>query len=217
MGELPSADGAGLKTAVAEAMQSVAHVDETEQLPLLPLRQVGAGEDAANEGDIAPRGAGRPKGAQNRNTEAWRQWILKRYPSPLQALAEVFSRSIADLAKELGRDNPTYDQKVELLKLQLQCAKELAPYVHSKQPLAVDVGGAGLMQLIINTGMADKAQVDDAGTMKINLLDNQDVIEAEEINSVAANSVVSDITRNDTTFPPQKVTDTVSVCNGGQS
>lgn len=217
---MPDVEKSGLKAAVAQAIDEAGGSDAlqgtAEQLQLLPIRQVVPDETAANEGDNAPRGVGRPAGSRNKNTEAWRDYILGRYQSPLVAMAETYSRSVKALAKEFGRENPTYDDLVELFKLQLQCAKELAPYVHSKQPQALDVGDNGLMTLIINSGQATKEQVDDAGGMKINFLDNQDVIDAEELNSVACDSVASDTMRDNTVQSGCDVTDCVSVGTGGK-
>lgn len=149
-----------------------------EQMPL-PLRKTGAAQADANEvlaAEGAGRGPGRPKGAKNKNTEAWRNYLLHRYESPLVALAEVYSRPVAELAADLGlKARPTYEQALELMKIQLQCAKELAPYVHQKQPMAVEASGDGLMQLIIQPLAASPEQVENAGEMAINFIDVESV------------------------------------------
>ncbi len=173
----------GLKTVVAEEFDAGAAVPgsvDAFQLPLLPLPQMIVAQEAAeHDGSTAGRGAGRPAGSKNKNTEAWRNFILGRYQSPLVAMAETFNRTLQQLAEDLGylvRYNghvlrrPTPDEMLELLKIQMQCAKELAPYVHSKQPIAIDAGDRGLMQLIINTGMATANQVENAGVMAVNFL-----------------------------------------------
>lgn len=195
----------GIRTAVAESFRPddpVPGAVAAEQLPLLPLRQVG-GAAAEAEPDPARRGAGRPPGAKNRSTEAWRKFLLSQYPSPLVALAEMYSRSVFDLALELGfaSDQPggrkaKPEELLELVKIQLQCAKELAPYVHQKQPMAIEAGNGGLMQLVINTGTYSAKQVEEAGVMRVNFIDvesesNQGLSGTENQNSVVADSAGS--------------------------
>lgn len=141
-----------------------------QQLALLPLREVDADPENA-EPVSTPRGAGRPPGAKNKSTKAWTEYILGRYSSPLVALAETYSRTVEDLAAALGLKNPSFEQRLDLFKLQLQCAKELSPYVHQKQPLAIEGGEHGLMTLIINSGQATPQQVEKAGSMSINFIE----------------------------------------------
>lgn len=88
-------------------------------------------------------GAGRPAGAINKSTAEWRDHILGRYRSPLLFLAETYSRSVHDLAKELGcTPKEAYDR-------QLVAARELAPYLHGKMPIEVDLGGTmPILQLV---------------------------------------------------------------------
>jgi hypothetical protein len=139
----------GIQAAVAALHDpAVPPVMPAEQLPLLPIREVGA--DLAAEKEAARRGVGRPKGSINRSTEEWKNFILSQYRSPLIALAEIYSRPISELAKDLGKiGSLTFAEARDLLQLQLQCAKELAPYVHQKQPLAIDNKGESLMTLVI--------------------------------------------------------------------
>lgn len=193
MDDLNGGQKSGMKTVLAEEVRAGVPVAAAEQLALMPLRQVGA-EDGGAEPDVSSRGAGRPKGSRNKNTEEMRRWLLGRYRSPLEVMAETFSRSMVDLAKELGWQDPSPTQLLEILKLQLQCAKELAPYVHSKQPQAVDLGDQGLVQLIINTGAHGAAQDENASLMPLNFLDseiveNQGLTEDGDGKSVAAESV----------------------------
>lgn len=147
---LNTGEKAGIQTAVADLHDpNQLPIMPAEQLPLLPIREMGQ-ENAAETGEN-PRGVGRPKGAKNRSTKEWTEYLLGRYRSPLIALAETYSRSIADLAVELGYnlDTITPAQRKELFQLQLQCARELAPYVHQKQPIGLDTGETGLVTLVI--------------------------------------------------------------------
>lgn len=169
----------GLKTAVAgviEAQGGVAVPDlmPVEQLDLLPLRKAGADGQTEIQ-DLPSRGAGRPPGAKNRRTQEMADYLLSRYQSPLVALAETYSRNVRDLAKELACD------KLEAFKLQIAAAKELAPYLHQKLPIAIDTGEKGLIHLTINAGSAEAAQaiVDDNG-LAVKFLDVIEQNETEE-------------------------------------
>lgn len=176
----------GLKTAVSELHDPADPVpggEEVEQLQLpdLPLDNGGARPGNA----VAVRGPGRPLGAKNKNTEAWRKFILSQHRSPLEALAQTYSMSIADLGRRLGLLNaPTFDQALELLKVQLAAARDLAPYVHQKMPLAVEGGENGLIQLVINQGAATQQAGPDAVEQAIEILnepseENQLVTDAD--------------------------------------
>jgi len=141
----------GLKTLVAEMHDPAAAVPgaiDGEQLSMLPLDR-----KIAEKNLPTPRGPGRPPGAKNKNTEEWRTYLLSRYSSPLEGLAQTYSIPIEDICAML---NCT---KLEAFKLQLQAMKELAPYVHQKMPLALDVGDQGLISLFINALPQSAAQV----------------------------------------------------------
>lgn len=94
---------------------------------------------AALPGVPAPveREGGRPPDASNRDPEAWRQYFLTRYGSPLKAAGEAFSKSIRDLAAEL------HCTPLEAARFRLDAARFAAPYVHREQPRAVDVTSGG--------------------------------------------------------------------------
>ncbi len=112
--------------------------DELFELPDLPLPPaIGADRSTVS------RGRGRPKGSANRRTTAWTDYLLARYRSPLEFLAETFARRVEDLARELSCT------PAEAFDLQLKAAKELAPFLHQKQPLAVDVTKKSAGALVI--------------------------------------------------------------------
>ena len=177
----------GLKTAVAELhdpnlpVPGGESVEQTSFLPELPLDS-----GFERQGAAGPRGRGRPPGAKNKNTEEWRKFLLSTGRSPLEVLQQTFSCSIEQLARALGRDAPvTFDQALELYKLQIQAAKELAPYVHQKMPMAIDNGnGGGLIQLVINQGIANAQGIENAAPHAFKILntpseENQLVSEAD--------------------------------------
>lgn len=156
---LMSGEKTGIATVVAEEFRPDAPVPgaaAVEQLALLPLSQVNDGQ---NDGNSVPaaRGAGRPPGSKNKNTEAWRNFLLSKYQSPLIGLAEIYSRKVTDLAVELGFTNnlsrkATPEELMALLKLQIEAMVQIAPYIHQKQPMALDTGEGGLISLTIVNG-----------------------------------------------------------------
>jgi hypothetical protein len=111
--------------------------------------------------------AGRPKGAKNRSTEQWRTFILSKYRSPAIFLAEMYSRTPAQLAAELGLykfhegklvtapvldaqgrvalDERGFELRQPVLAtgdaaaMQLAAAQALLPYVHQKLPQAIEL------------------------------------------------------------------------------
>lgn len=128
----------GLAAAVALAGVGDEPASPAIQLPLLPAERLGQLPDGA--GDRLAfyrdrRGPGRPPGAKNRSTEEWRRYLLARYTSPLVVLAEIMSRPTHLLAEEIGCT------KAEALAIQKSAAVELAPYLHGKMPVEVQVSG----------------------------------------------------------------------------
>lgn len=133
-----SEEKTGLRAAVEQIMdaQDGGPGGQGEQLALLPLDRV--------EGTAATRrGAGRPPGAKNKRTEEWTDWLLSNYRSPLEGLAQACSMSVRDLAELLSC------KPLEAYKLQIEAAKALAPYLHQKQAVAVDLKSKNLVQLVI--------------------------------------------------------------------
>lgn len=124
----------GLKAAVALTEGEAAPVEaQATQLALYPAAQLGelpAEKVARTE---ALRGPGRPKGAINRKTTDWAKFILGRYRSPLEFMAELYSRRTIDLAAEIGC------KPAEALVAQVRAAEGLAPYLHGKMPVQVEV------------------------------------------------------------------------------
>jgi hypothetical protein len=96
------------------------------------------------------RGGGRPKGARNQSTEAWRTFFLSQHRSPLLVLADVYSMPVEELAMRLRC------KAEDALKLQLRAAEIVAPYIHAKQPLAIKADALNLptLHLHMPVGMA---------------------------------------------------------------
>jgi hypothetical protein len=119
------------KSAVARAVEQAdaGPIVPAEQLALMPLAR------AEHEKPAASGVGGRPKGSPNKRTAAMVAYLTSRYAHPLEVLAQVISRPVADLAKEIGTS------KADAFAFQIQAAKELAPYVAQKLPTLVDFKG----------------------------------------------------------------------------
>lgn len=132
--------GAGLGAAIELAMRRAA---DHRGHALLPAQQLGLlpDQEAATPAGEGGKRPGRPPGSVNKRTAEWVEYIEARYRSPLVFLAEAFNRPVGVLAAELGCE------PLEAFKLQVDAAKNLAPYLHQKQPLAVQVDGKGVVYL----------------------------------------------------------------------
>lgn len=145
-------------------------------------------------GKSGPKG-GRPAGARNRSTEAVRQMFLQRYRSPLMGLGEIYSRSPADLARELKlyrkgkvfvdgpdggawveREDPEQLDLERAFRLQKEAMEAALPYVHQKLPQAVTVEQRQRGLLVIQ-GLGDQASED--AVLVFDTEQNQQVIDAE--------------------------------------
>lgn len=130
---------AGFAAAIGATGAGEVPRERAEQLPLLP--DLTAEVDEAGNvqvdagGNVVPmrRGPGRPPGARNRRTEDRVEYIAKRYGMPLERLAQIWSADPRVYAAEHGLD---VDEALDDIR---DAAKAALPYMHQKQPLAVDV------------------------------------------------------------------------------
>jgi hypothetical protein len=86
-----------------------------------------------------------------------RDFLLAQFTHPLVVLAQTYSRPVETLAAELGCSH------LEAFQLQVKAAVELAPYVESRMPVAVNVDARGTIALTIH-GL-DGVQSVDEGTL----------------------------------------------------
>lgn len=183
----------GVKTAVALAGGvGELGLDADEQDDLFAAECDGP-LSPAPVGKSGPKG-GRPSGARNRSTEAVRQLFLQRYRSPLMGLGEIYSRSPADLARELKlykrvqvlveRDGRVVREEAEdegqldlerAFRLQKEAMEAALPYVHQKLPQAITVQERQRGLLVIQ-GLGDQASED--AVLVFDTEENQQVIEA---------------------------------------
>ena len=115
-------------------------VQEARQ-ELLPLAPVAELDEVPGAALVS---GGRPAGSVARSTAEWQAYLLQRYRSPLIGLFEVAARPARDLAAELGCT------PLEAFDRQLKAMAELAPYVHSKMPSAVQLDGAPIVPVVLS-------------------------------------------------------------------
>jgi hypothetical protein len=128
-------------------------VKPAEQLELMavPTRFTGARADALQLALRHRHGAGRPPGAQNLGTKEFREYLLGRGVSPLQQMMQWAMHTPTSLAAELQCS------RIEAMKLLKDLWGELAPYLHQRMPLAVEVDQRTAGVLILGHISADQA------------------------------------------------------------
>jgi hypothetical protein len=150
-----------------------------EQLPLLGDQ---AEDPPAGQAPAETTGPGRPPGSRNKRTAEWTEYLLGRHASPLEGLAEISSMSIQeckDLARALGCT------ALQIWERQQWARKELAPYLHQKQPMAIDAGKDGLVVLNLAVPAALAREINNQGGSQgeIQVLDvPHEMIENDEEN-----------------------------------
>lgn len=100
------------------------------------------------------RGAGRPPGALNKTTDDWRAYWLRHYRSPLLLLGDLITadpfklhKAIRDADVRAGVEREV--SVMDVIALQRGAATDIAPYVHRKQPIAIDGGEDKALPLIV--------------------------------------------------------------------
>jgi hypothetical protein len=152
----------------------------------------------------AKRGRGRPKGSSNRKTQDFAAWYeAQGLKDPLQLQAEFMSadplgvqaffieheRTYKAIGKGVGLAVPSLG---DIVKEQLACARDLAPYLHGKAPVRVVIEDERLPFLVINAGTN---QIDQAKTIAASrgLSVGQPLVDItlNEINDLAAQPAAS--------------------------
>lgn len=130
--------------------------ETAEQLNLLPDMRAGDELPDGEGGDQVPaqRSPGRPKGARNKRTTEMLDYIGGQYGLPAVRLAQLYSADPQVLASR-------YSLKLkEALELQKSAAIALLPYMHQKQPLAIDLEKKSTVTLVFNDA-PDPDQIND--------------------------------------------------------
>lgn len=173
-------------------------------IPGIGARRFVGGEALPDDG--APRGAGRPPGAQNLMPVAFREYLAAKYGSPVEGLAQFAGRPVVSIVAELVEAFATIatalgipsglsrDQVLELVKmvpaLQLQARRYAAPYMHTQapQPLAAPPTQVRIGVAMFTGGQPAQAEIRAAGATLAGLLgieQNQQVIDgtAQELDA----------------------------------
>lgn len=128
-------------------------------MPMAPVQRSG------------PQG-GRPKGARNKSTEQLREYITSRYKHPLIVLAEMWSRTPAELAKDLELYDRQYFEGAEIAchlatgeaaKLQRDALIAALPYLAQKMPIAIEQKIRQMGVLLLGDFNAARKQLADGG------------------------------------------------------
>lgn len=137
-------------------------------------QQIGLLDGEARPAE-APRGPGRPAGAKNKRTKAWQQWFGATGELPLEFLAKTYRRSTADLARELECDRDA------ALRIQVDAAKAVLPYLEQKLPLAIEDQSEGKRMVVVVGEMTAEQRDQASDRLGWKVLDNQPISDAETV------------------------------------
>lgn len=182
----------GLKTIMAELGGLPAAAGD-EQLDWLDDAPAGPMPTAvpAKSGPLG----GRPKGARNRSTEDWRRMLLGRYQSPLVACLELAARTPRQIAEEYGLyhrvvvgsgEGARVAEHLDIhaaARIRQEAIVAALPYLHQKQPLAVEHVSEKRGLLVID--MSGELASDVDALPLADMQQNQRVIDGEVMQSDA--------------------------------
>ena len=162
-------DGTRAALEMAQAVKGGEDGGEVEQLDLATLLGLPAPTAHQSAQIHQRRGAGRPPGARNKRTEAMADYILAQTTPPALTLARMASMPVHELATLLGCSLLDAWQEIRL------CAQAVAPYLHQRMPLAVDLTNHKTVTLtIVETGDAGPANED---SLVLDVVEFQEVSE----------------------------------------
>lgn len=124
--------------------ETAEQIDLIEELGLEKTKRVVELQRAASR-----RLGGRQAGTRNRRTLEWANYLLSRYTSPLEVLAQIGATPTDQLAAGLKCT------LLEALQERRLAAIALAPFVHQKQAIAVDVTNNKVVHLTIAVEAGD--------------------------------------------------------------
>ncbi len=118
---------------------------EAEQLDLLRDKDGKLPADALRQVRRA-QGRGRPEGARNKRNEKIAKWFIERFGDPLSALGEIMNSPLDVLYEQmvLAQGGEFKGKRVtgrDAMDLKMSAIREALPYIHGKQPIAIDVTG----------------------------------------------------------------------------
>lgn len=139
-----SSDGSSLFGALQDAAQGSffpsaeeidALADKNGRLPANAMRQIRQA-----------RGRGRPLGARNQRNAKMAKWFVQQFGDPVSVLGEIMSMPTDVLYQQmiLAQGGEFKGKRVtgkDAFDLRMAAAKEIMPYIHGKQPIAIEVTG----------------------------------------------------------------------------
>jgi hypothetical protein len=136
---------AGEKTALEIASQArlLEPEEEIEQVDLLQSLGAPVTSNVLKLRAAKRIGPGRPAGSRNRRTVEMANYLLSKYTSPLEVLAQIATAPIDELSASLSCT------KLEALQEKRLAAIALKDHLHSKMPVAVDVTNTKIIHLTI--------------------------------------------------------------------
>lgn len=129
-----------------------------DQLSLLPDEDQLGWEDDEDDSDRVfsggGRGRGRPRGSLNRKTETLQRYYQARnFKDPISFLGDLVSANPLELLAWLKKHNPAGEHNLlDVIKLQKSAAVDVAPYLHGKMPVSLDIKDDRLPMLIMDLG-----------------------------------------------------------------
>lgn len=105
-----------------------------------------------DEPPVPARKPGRPAGSYNRTSAELRQYLQAMDADPTMALVRFYDQALSDpraLARKLGCD------PLDVVRLGVQAAGYVQPFVRSKAPVEHHVKGEHLTVILQDTGPAD--------------------------------------------------------------
>jgi hypothetical protein len=138
------AERTGVAAVVGEAMAEPAAEASREEL--------GGQGWLLDEPPVQPRKRGRPPGSYNRTSAELREYLQALNADPTVALVRFYEQALADpqaLAKHLGCD------PIEVVRLGVQAAGHVQPFVRSKAPVEHHVKGDALTLVFSDGGPGD--------------------------------------------------------------
>ncbi len=92
------------------------------------------------------RGRGRPQGARNKRSEKTAKWFIDRFGDPLAALGEIMNMPFDQIYETmvLIQGGEAKNKRItgrDAMEFWRDSVLDALPYVHGKQPIAIDITG----------------------------------------------------------------------------
>jgi hypothetical protein len=142
----PEAKNGATVTLLGEAIEG--HLAGRKALNGRQVELFDAADPLPDDGEAGEgkRGRGRPPGAQNKATEAFRSFVRQRYGDPLLKIMERCFADPKSLAATLGAPSSWDVQKA-----QIEWLLRLMPYMHSAMPAELKVSAKGFFAVAVSS------------------------------------------------------------------